>query len=189
MTDTAGSTFGPSALATTANALTVARLLATPVFVGLIVVQGATWTTVVVGTLVALSDGFDGWLARRQGTTRSGAFLDPLADKVVVLGALIALVAEGHLSWVPVALITGREVGMSLYRSWAARRGVSIPARRSAKLKTLVQDLAIASCLVPPLAPHHTLQVVVVWVAVALTVATGVQYLLDGRRAFRGAVP
>ena len=178
-------TFGPSALATPANALTMARLLATPVFVGLIVTRGATWLTVVVGVAVAGSDGLDGWLARRQGTTRSGAFLDPLADKVVVLGALGALAAQHHLPWAPVGLIALREIGLVAYRSWAGRRGVSIPARMSAKVKTLVQDLAIATCLLPPLAGEHGLQLVAIWVAAALTVFTGLQYLLDGRTALR----
>jgi len=184
VTDTAGHTFGPSALATPANALTVARLLATPVFVGFIVVQGATWATCAIGTAVAGSDGIDGWLARRQGTTRSGAFLDPLADKVVVLGALFALGTKGVLPWAPIVLISAREVGMSAYRAWAGRRGISIPARSSAKAKTLVQDLAIATCLLPPLATYHTLQLVAIWVATAFTLVTGVQYYLDGRRAF-----
>ena len=187
MTDAAGGhTFGPSALATPANALTMARLLATPIFVALIVVQGATWLTVAVGVLVAGSDGVDGWLARRQGTTRSGAFLDPLADKVVVLGAFVALASEGILPWVPVILIAARELGMSVYRSWAGRRGVSIPARQSAKVKTLVQDLAIATCLLPPLADQHALQLGAVWTATVLTLLTGFQYLADGRRALRG---
>jgi CDP-diacylglycerol--glycerol-3-phosphate 3-phosphatidyltransferase len=184
VTETTGDhTFGPSALATPANALTLARLAATPIFVALIVVKGASWLTVVVGCAVAFSDGIDGWVARRQGATRSGAFLDPLADKVVVLSAFFALAAEGHLPWLPVILIAAREVGMSIYRSWSARRGVSIPARTSAKVKTLVQDLSIATCLLPPLANAHTLQLAFIWFAAALTVATGVQYLLDGRKA------
>ena len=177
--------YGPSALATPANALTAARLLAAPVFIGLILGEGATWLTVAVGVAVAGSDGVDGWLARRQGTTRSGAFLDPLADKAVVLGAFFALAAQGHLPWAPVAVIAAREVGMSAYRSWAGRRGVSIPARRSAKVKTVVQELAIATCLVPPLADQHDLQLAVVWAATALTVTSGAQYLWDGRRALR----
>jgi CDP-diacylglycerol---glycerol-3-phosphate 3-phosphatidyltransferase len=181
--------YGPSALATPANALTAARLLAAPVFVGLIVGEGATWLTVAVGVAVAGSDGVDGWLARRQGATRSGAFLDPLADKVVVLGAFFALAAQGHLPWLPVALITVREVGMSAYRSWAGRRGVSIPARRSAKVKTVVQELAIAACLLPPLASQHDLQLGAVWLATALTLTSGVQYVWDGRRALRSPAP
>jgi CDP-diacylglycerol--glycerol-3-phosphate 3-phosphatidyltransferase len=179
--------FGPSALATPANAITVGRLLLTPLFIALIIVQGATWWTVVVGVVVAGSDGVDGWLARRQGSTRSGAFLDPLADKVVVLSAMFALVAEGVLPWLPVTLIAVREVGMTVYRSWVGRHGVSIPARFSAKVKTIVQDLAIATCLLPPLAHRTTLQRWSIWIAAALTVVTGVQYLLDGRRALRAA--
>ena len=182
MTDTAPHSFGPSALATPANALTVARLLATPVFIALIANQGASWSTVAVGVVVAGSDGVDGWLARRQGKTRSGAFLDPLADKVVVLSALFLLSYEHVLPWLPVALIAARELLMSVYRSLIGRRGVSIPARTSAKLKTLVQDFAIATCLVPPLAPHHDLQLAAVWLATAFTLVSGLQYLFDGRR-------
>ncbi|MDA8359150.1 MAG: CDP-alcohol phosphatidyltransferase family protein [Actinomycetota bacterium] len=186
MTDAAGQpSFGPSALATPANALTVARLLGTPVFVALILARGASWITVVVGVVLAGSDGVDGWLARRQGTTRSGAFLDPLADKAVVLGAMITLAAQGRLPWAPVVLIILREVGMSAYRSWVGRRGISIPARRSAKIKTLLQDLAIATCLLPPLAHQSTLQLAFIWAAAALTVATGLQYMADGRSAAR----
>ena len=76
-------TFGPSALVTPANAVTVARLLAAPVYVVMLVVWGASWINVVVGLVLAGSDGLDGYMARRHGTTRSGAFLDPLADKAV----------------------------------------------------------------------------------------------------------
>ncbi len=176
-------TFGPSALATPANAVTVIRLLAAPVYVLMLVTWGASWVNVVVGFLLAASDGLDGYMARRQGTTRSGAFLDPLADKAVVLGALITLSAQGHLPALPVALITAREVGMQLYRTWVGRRGVSIPARSTAKLKTLVQDIAVGTCIIPPLAHQHTLQVAVIWFACALTLYTGAEYLLDGRRA------
>jgi len=154
-----------------------------PVFIALIVQLGASWWTVLVGLVLAGSDGLDGWVARRHGTTRSGAFLDPLADKVVVLGALFTLASVGALPWAPVVVIACREVGMSVYRSWVGRRGVSVPARASAKVKTVIQDLAIATCLVPPLATHPSLRLVAIWVAAAITVVTGLQYLVDGRRA------
>ena len=186
-TSPTGFTFGPSALVTPANAVTVARLLAAPVYVLMLVAWGASWINVIVGFLLAASDGLDGYMARRHGTTRSGAFLDPLADKVVVLGALGALAVQHHLPWAPVGLIALREIGLVAYRSWAGRRGVSIPARMSAKVKTLVQDLAIATCLLPPLAGEHGLQIVAIWVAAALTVFTGLQYLLDGRTALQEA--
>jgi CDP-diacylglycerol--glycerol-3-phosphate 3-phosphatidyltransferase len=187
VTDAAPPSYGPSALATPANALTAARLLAAPVFVGLIATEGASWATVAVGIAVASSDGLDGWLARRQGATRSGAFLDPLADKVLVLGAFFALAAQGRMPWLPVGLMTAREVGMSGYRSWAGRRGVSVPARRLAKVKTIVQELAVATYLVPPLAGYRGLQLGVTWAATALTLASGAQYLWDGRGAMGGA--
>ena len=180
-----GFAFGPSALVTPANAVTVARLLAAPVYVLMLVAWGASWINVVVGFCLAASDGVDGYMARRHGTTRSGAFLDPLADKAVVLGALITLAAQGHLPWVPVVLITAREIGMQAYRSWVGRRGVSIPARNTAKVKTFVQDLAVGVCIIPPLAHQHGLQLVMIWLACALTLYTGAEYLLDGRRAMR----
>ncbi len=183
MTDTARTpTFGPSALLTPANAITVVRLLATPVLIVLILRWGASWFTFVFGGILAFSDGIDGWVARKQGSTRSGAFLDPLADKVAVLGALAALVAKGIVWWLPVAIIAVREIAMSVYRSVVGRQGVSIPASRTAKIKTLVQDLAIGACLAPPLAGRWTLLNAGMWVATVLTVWTGVEYWVDGRR-------
>jgi len=176
-------TYGPSALRTPANLITVLRLLAAPVFVAMILVWGANWIAFAFGGVLAFSDGIDGWVARRHGATSSGAFLDPLADKVAVLGALYALVANGTFSWLPVTIIAVREIAMSVYRSVMGRRGVSIPARNSAKLKTLLQDLAIGLCLAPPLVTYTGLQKGVLWVAAGLTVVTGVQYYLDGRRA------
>jgi CDP-diacylglycerol--glycerol-3-phosphate 3-phosphatidyltransferase len=178
-----GYTFGPSALATPANAITVARLLAAPVYVLMLVAWGASWVNVVVGFLLAASDGLDGHVARKHGTTRSGAFLDPLADKAVVLGALFTLAAQGHLPWLPVGLIAAREAGMQGYRSWVGRRGISIPARATAKVKTFVQDLAVGVCIIPPLAHQHGLQLAMIWFASALTLYTGAEYLLDGRKA------
>jgi CDP-diacylglycerol---glycerol-3-phosphate 3-phosphatidyltransferase len=175
-------TFGPSALLTPANGITAARLVATPVFVAIILMWGASWAAFSLGGVIALSDGFDGWVARKQGTTRSGAFLDPLADKVAVIGALVALIIKGILWWVPVAIIAVREIAMSVYRAVVGRHGVSVPARPSAKLKTLAQDLAIGLCLAPPLVTYASVHSAGIWVATALTVFTGGQYYLDGRR-------
>ena len=177
--------FGPSALATTANALTAARLLLAPVVILLIIDRPASWSTLGVWIAVAGSDALDGWVARRQGSTSSGAFLDPLADKVLVLGALIALVVEGHFWWVPVVLIALRELVISGYRSYVGRRGVSVPARRWAKVKTVVQEVAVGFALLPLTSDDRWVATAVLWVAVALTLVTGVQYLLDGRRTQR----
>jgi len=177
------STFGPSALATPANAVTMARLAATPILMGLVVALGASWTTVAVWFVVAATDGVDGYVARRMGTTRSGAFLDPLADKVCVLGAMVSLVWRGSFWWLPVGIIAGREIGFVAYRSVLARRGVSLPASRGAKVKTWLQSLAVGAALLPLTARHAGLAEGVLWAAVALTLLTGWQYLLDGRAA------
>jgi len=175
-------TFGPGALLTPANGVTVARLLVTPLLLALILKRGPSWEVWAVWTVLAGTDGVDGWVARRQGATRSGAFLDPLADKVLVLGALAALVARGDLWWVPATLIAVREVGMSFYRSYAGRRGISVPATGLAKLKTWAQDVAIALALIPWAAHHRWLAGDVLWLAVALTMWTGGQYVLAARR-------
>ncbi|MDQ4070847.1 MAG: CDP-alcohol phosphatidyltransferase family protein, partial [Actinomycetota bacterium] len=135
---------------------------------------------------LAGSDVVDGWLARRQGATRSGAFLDPLADKFLVLGSMAALVAKGVLWWVPVAVISVRELALSAYRSYVGRRGVSVPARFQAKVKTWMQAVAVGLYIAPVGGDaYRGLRVSVLWAAVALTVVTGVQYLWDGRRVIR----
>ncbi len=176
-------TFGPTALATPANALTMARLLSSPALLALVLATGpATWLLTALWILFSGSDGLDGWVARRMGATRSGAFLDPLADKFLVLGVLVGLAGRGYFSWLPVALIALREVGMSLFRSYAGRRGVSIPARRTAKAKTFLQDVVILLALLPPVGLHALGEVrALLWVAVALTLYTGLEYARDGR--------
>lgn len=174
-------TFGPSALATPANAVTMARLTLSPVLWLLIVVGGPSYPALALWIVLAATDGVDGWLARRMGTTRSGAFLDPLADKALVIGALWAIVAAGGFWWLPVALITLREAGISAFRSWWARRGLAVPARFWAKVKTVVQAVVVGMALCPPLADGQEWLVAgALWLAVALTSVTGLQYVLEG---------
>ena len=171
--------FGPGAIATPANLVTLIRIAMAPVMVILIVRFGANWLVWGLWAGVSVSDSLDGYLARRQGTTRSGAFLDPLADKALALGALAALVVRGTVWWLPVVLIATRELVISLYRSVLGRRGVSVPAQGLAKLKTWAQDSVVGFALMPPIASHPGLLVVpvVLWVSVALTLWTGVGYL------------
>ncbi len=175
--------FESSALVTPANAITAIRLLATPVMLVLIVDLKVSWVAAVAWLAVASTDFLDGWVARRQGATTSGAFLDPLADKVLVIGALGALASVGLCSWLPVVLIAARELVISVYRSAFARRGVSVPARPLAKMKTACQDAAVGFILMPATGLHdlwvgHT----ILWVSVVLALVSGAQYLLDSRR-------
>ncbi len=177
-------TYGPSALATPANAVTVVRLLLAPVVFGLIVDRPVSWLTWVVWTALAVTDGVDGWLARRHGSTRSGAFLDPLADKVLVLGGLVALVTVDRFGWIPVAIIACREVVISLYRSHWGRRGIAVPAIGLAKAKTFAQWMAVGIAIWPPTDEYVPWAAdAMLWAAVVLAVVSGAQYLLVGSRA------
>lgn len=175
-------TYGPSAIATPANGVTLVRVLATPLLLVWIVGSGASLPALALWIALSLTDGIDGFLARRHGSTRSGAFLDPLADKFLVLGAMVCLVDIDVFSWLPVALIACREVAMTVYRAVVGTNGVSIPARRTAKWKTVVQDLAVGLALLPVVGDHHPVVArAVLWVAVALTLYTGAEYLRDAR--------
>ena len=181
--------FESSALATPANAITVVRILATPVMLLLIIDLKVSWVAAAAWLAVASTDFLDGWVARRQGATTSGAFLDPLADKVLVIGALASLAAIGLIVWLPVVLIAGREAVISAYRSVVARRGVSVPARPMAKLKTAAQDSAVGLILLPATELHHLwIGQTVLWVSVGLALVSGAQYLLDSRRPAAGPV-
>lgn len=176
--------FGPSALATPANAVTIARLVCAPALCLVIVIAAPSYPALGAWIVLAATDGVDGYLARRHGTTRSGAFLDPLADKALVIGAMWALVASGSFWWLPVALITLRELAISAFRSYWGRRGLAVPATYWAKVKTVVQSVAVGLALVPPVADGNLwLASAVLWVAAGLTLATGAQYLIEGSRA------
>jgi CDP-diacylglycerol--glycerol-3-phosphate 3-phosphatidyltransferase len=180
---TVSTPFGPSALATPANAVTITRLLVTVPFLMLVLDQHATWPAVVLWIVLCVTDGIDGYLARRQGTTRSGAFLDPLADKVLVLGAMWALVASDVFWWVPVLVIAVREVAISVFRSYWGRHGIAVPASRGAKIKTVLQEVAVGFALLPLTADERWPANAVLWVAVAMTVVTGAQYITAGTRS------
>jgi CDP-diacylglycerol--glycerol-3-phosphate 3-phosphatidyltransferase len=183
----AATRFDAGAFATPANILTLSRILLAPPLFALILMaedtKGASWAAFSVGLFVAITDNLDGKLARRQGTTRSGAFLDPLADKIVVLGVMVCLVRVERYWWLPVALVAVRELAISVWRTYWARRGMSIPARRSAKYKTLVQGVALLLAVLPPLEDADAFLSAMLWVAVAFTLFTGAQYALDGQKA------
>jgi len=109
---------------------------------------------------------------------------DALADTIAKLegGARAVLVASGRMWWLPALLIAAREVGMSWYRSWIGRRGVSVPANQTAKVKTWVQCIAVGLVLLPATASHPLVYGSVVWLAVGLTLFTGAMYAVEGRR-------
>ena len=182
-----GAGYGKGALATPANAVTITRLLISPLLLVMISSGGASWPAVVFWVALCATDGVDGYIARRQGVTSSGAFLDPLADKVLVLGALAALVSRGDLWWLPAVLIGVRELAVSVYRSRLAQQGISVPARWWAKVKTVVTEVAVGFALLPLTTDSQWLYKSLIWIAVVLTLATGAEYLFEGGRKARAS--
>jgi CDP-diacylglycerol--glycerol-3-phosphate 3-phosphatidyltransferase len=174
--------FDQTALATPANFLTLGRMLVgIPTFV-LISRHGASWTAVALWFIITSTDSLDGFLARRDGATRSGAFLDPVADKLLVLGGFAVLANRGNIPWWPVVVIAAREVFVSAYRALAGRRGISLPARPLGKYKAFFQYLAIGAVLLPWTARDIGLQHVVLGLVVALTVVSAADIVHHGWR-------
>lgn len=177
-------TVPPDKLATWANAITVGRLLLSPLMFWAIPNHDrGSWIAFVLWFVLCASDGIDGWIARRHGTTSAGAFLDPLADKVLVLGAMFTLVSTGVFWVLPVIIIAVREFTISVYRVLVGGKGVSVPATKLAKYKTVTQQFAVAFAVFPPTALDATwLWNSLLWVAVVLSVISGAQYLWRARR-------
>lgn len=166
---------------TPANVVTMSRIVLAPFVIASIYFFAPAWWVLIFGFLSMITDKADGWLARRYGVTDLGIFLDPIADKVMVLGSLTVLVVLGWAWWLPVVIIAARELAMSWWRSRLARQGVSVPARYLAKVKTWSQSLTVAAALAPGVTDHALWVVtVMLWVSVAITVITFVQYIVDG---------
>ncbi|MBC84082.1 MAG: CDP-diacylglycerol--glycerol-3-phosphate 3-phosphatidyltransferase [Acidimicrobiaceae bacterium] len=170
---------------TPANLITITRILASPILFILILSAdsdgGASWGAFVLGLIFGISDAFDGLIARATGSvTKLGAFLDPLADKVVVLGCMLSLLSIGKFHWIPVVLIFVREFGISTYRFWVVRKGVVIPATNLAKWKTFAQGTTLLVAVLPPVADINWLVNTMLWFAVAMTLISGWQYIRTG---------
>jgi CDP-diacylglycerol--glycerol-3-phosphate 3-phosphatidyltransferase len=172
--------FGQSALVTPANFVTVTRILVCIPTLAVIRRDGSTWATVGLWFAITATDSLDGWLARRDGATRSGAFLDPVADKLIVIGGLAVLANRGVFPWWPVLLVAAREFGISLYRSIAGRRGIVLPALTLGKYKAFAQYCAVGFVLLPLTSDYLGFQQIVLALAVTLTIVSGLQIVSRG---------
>lgn len=166
-----------------ANAVTLLRVALVPVIAVLLLLDGTTarWWAFAVFVVAALSDGVDGWVARRgAGSTTWGQLADPAADKLLIVGTLGLLALGDEVSWLVVAIIVLREVAVTVQRQVLARRGLVMPASIYGKAKTVSQIVAI-SLYLAPVVPRR-LAVAALGVAVLLTLASGVEYAWRGRR-------
>ena len=181
---------------TVPNLLTLSRIFAVPILVFLL------WRptpidyaiTFVLYCIVGITDYFDGYLARAQGlTSRLGQFLDPIADKIMVAAVLIMLISSRKANPVPeieglhiiaALIILLREILVSGLREFLAPLNVSMPVSSLAKWKTTFQLVALGALILSGAFPAHlwvhTVGLICLWAAAALTLVTGYDYLRIG---------
>ncbi|MCC6162436.1 MAG: CDP-diacylglycerol--glycerol-3-phosphate 3-phosphatidyltransferase [Acidobacteria bacterium] len=170
------------------NTLSIVRIVLVPLLVVVMLTPPRSWDWTgvhsdllgaLIFALASLTDFFDGWLARRRRqVTAVGEWLDPLADKLLVLGALISLVQLDRAPAWMVTIIVGRELAVTGLRSVATARGVAMPASDLGKGKMAAQVTAILGLLLAPSVPFPLDWVgpVALWVMLALAVWSGVDY-------------
>ncbi|MGE5372192.1 MAG: CDP-diacylglycerol--glycerol-3-phosphate 3-phosphatidyltransferase [Solirubrobacterales bacterium] len=167
------------------NVITGIRILMVPLIIYLMIEPipyARLWAALIFGIAV-VSDFVDGYIARRFGwVTDFGAYLDPLADKLLIGTLLIALAALDHVPIWMVVVILAREIAVTVYRSVQARRGISVPASPHGKWKTVFQYIAVFIVLLVPVYPTPFFQVtamVSLYLAVIVTVLSGAAYLVQ----------
>jgi CDP-diacylglycerol--glycerol-3-phosphate 3-phosphatidyltransferase/cardiolipin synthase len=171
------------------NILTYGRVAAVPVVVGLLYwpqAEWADWTALAVFALAAVTDFFDGYLARAWSQQSSlGRMLDPIADKLLVAAALLMLSANGSIAggslWAAIVILC-REILVSGLREYLAELRVPVPVTAVAKWKTTAQLVALGFLIAGPagervLPGAHTAGLVLLWVAAVLTLYTGWDYM------------
>lgn len=170
------------------NALTSLRIVVIPVFAWLVLAADAShtalmWWSFVVFGLLMLTDKLDGDIARSRGlVTDFGKIADPIADKALMITALVCLNLTGALPvWVTVVIVI-RELGITVWRMLQLRRGHVVPASRGGKAKTTLQALAVCLYLIPLPSALSVVRSAAMLAAVLVTVVTGVQYLVDSKR-------
>lgn len=173
-----------------ANALTLLRLLLVPFFVWFLLTDEGgqdRWriAAFVVFLVAALTDRFDGDLARRRGlVTDFGKLVDPIADKALTGAAFIGLSLLGELAWEVTVVVLARELGITALRFWVLRHGV-ISASHGGKIKTVLQATALSFYILPLTGLLDALGVAIMAAAVVVTVVTGADYVLRALRERR----
>ena len=171
------------------NVLTVLRILLVPVLVVALTSEIDNGDTIaaIVFALASLTDGLDGYIARsRKSITTFGKVMDPIADKMLITAALIALVSLHRLAaWVAMVIVA-REFAVSSLRVAAAAEGAIIPASILGKIKTVIQIAAVMALIIAD-DPSATWVDFLVGLMVVATIASGVDYFLNVRREIDGA--
>jgi len=174
----------------TANLITLLRVLLAPPIVLLLLYRPQHPYNVsynmlagVIFIIAALTDKLDGYYARKyDNVTRLGQFLDPLADKLLILPVMTALCYRGLLPlWVLIVVFV-REVMVSVLRVIGARRGISFPATWSGKAKMFSQIIAVSVLIIFPASSSEIVVLVIVYLMAVMTVYSGIDYVIRARR-------
>lgn len=175
------------------NGLTFLRALLVPVILWLLMQDGdgnaLRWWAFGIFVFAAATDSIDGWVARRwHGVTRWGQLADPIADKLLIIGSLASLAYVGRLPWWAVSVIVAREVAVTALRLRLVRRlDLVMPASAWGKAKTLSQVVAVGAYLWPA-APAGA-RTILLYLAVVLTVWSGIEYAFRAGRLARSGHP
>lgn len=164
------------------NLITVVRMALIPFVILFLLWQfrGSNLLATILFVVAAATDGIDGYYARKfKQVTNFGKFLDPLADKLLVISTLICLVALGRAGAVAAIVIIARELMVTVLRALAAADGTVIAASPWGKLKTVSQMIALIYLLLAGtiIALPVWLGVVLLWLSVLLTIISGIDYL------------
>jgi CDP-diacylglycerol--glycerol-3-phosphate 3-phosphatidyltransferase len=180
------------------NAITIARILCAPVFLWMLLVDGGAdgplrWWAAVLFIVAIATDGIDGYIARRyEIVTDLGKLLDPIADKVLTGFAFIGLSILAELPWWITIVVLIREVGITVHRLIVASDHV-VAAAWMGKLKTLAQAVALSLALLPLASVVGDwivwVNIVTMWIAVILTIVSGIDYVITEIRGARRSRP
>lgn len=178
------------------NAITIVRILCAPVFLWLLLADAGQdgvlrWIAAALFIVAIATDGIDGHIARANDiVTDLGKLLDPIADKVLTGCAFVGLSILGELPWWVTAVVLVREIGITVYRFIVVSDHV-LAAAWMGKLKTVAQAVALSLALLPLPALlgdwMHIVNTVTMWIAVILTVASGIDYIVSEVRARRAS--
>ncbi len=167
---------------TTANIISIVRILLIPVFIAFALLDftGNSYVAIAIFILASISDWVDGYIARKYNQiTTFGKFLDPLADKLLVTAAVLVLIERGGMGSVSAFIIIARELIVTSLRIVAMGEGIVIAAQRSGKWKTFIQMVGIVF-LFTPFADFSAGAIsagnVVSWIIAAVTLISGIEY-------------
>lgn len=170
------------------NKLTIARVLAVPVFI-ILYICGLVWPAAIVYVLACITDTLDGYLARKNNLISNfGKFMDPLADKILVYSAFCLFIADNSMpSWMLIVILA-REFTVAGVRMVAASDGIVIAASITGKLKTILQMIAVPMMIIDRAGTplwFHILTVLFLWASLIMTVVSGIEYTYKNRQIFK----